>query len=369
MYKLLIPLILTTLLTAGCKEPVETTEPVRPVRVFKTSSKENPELRILPGEVKASREVSLAFRVPGQIIRLNVKEGDLVEKGQLIAMLDQRDFQAAVADLEAKLAGARSVLKEASLNIARKTKLLKDKIIAQSSYDAAQSTYETSKAKVRSLEQSLRRARLNLQYTRLEAPFSGTIAMKHVDNHEYIQAKETIVELEDSSSLDIVLDVPESVWVRAFNKGRPAWKSIHARFESFPERIFPLEIKEFQTNINPATQTYKVTMTMAAPQGTGIHPGMTAEVVGTLPEKDGKAPVSIPCEAVAGTPDGEKFVWVLSKDGTVCKRIVEVGRIMNDMFLVRDGIIRGETIVAAGVNYLREGQKVKVLRGRIGGRE
>ncbi len=361
--------LILTIALLGCKEEVKKVEPIRPVRVFKINDQANPEMRTFPGKVKATREANLAFRISGQIVKIMVKEGDTVKKGQLIALLDQRDFQAAVADLEAKLVGAQSVLKEARLNIDRNRKLLSEQIIAQSAFDTAQSTYETSRASVLSLEQSLRRARLNLQYTRLEAPFDGTIAIKEVDNHEYVQAKEVIVQIEDTSSLDIVLDIPEAVWIRAFNAGNSTIAEIVATFESFPGHRFPLHMKEFQTKANPGTQTYEVTLNMANPDGLGVHPGMTAEVVGRMPDKDSTDAVSIPFSSVVGAPGGTKSVWILNDDNTVSKRDVKLGRIMKDMFLVDSGIVQNETIVVSGVNYLREGQRVKVLKGRIGGRE
>ncbi len=371
MKNIIILCVVLAMAVTGCKDDVKKADPIRPVRVFKINGDENPEIRTFPGKVKATREASLAFRVSGQITGFDVKEGDVVRQGQLIAQLDQRDFRAAVADLQAKLAGARSVLKEASLNIERNRTLLEEKIIAQSAFDTAQSNYETSRASVLSLEQSLRRARLNLQYTSLEAPFDGIIAVKQVDNHEYIQAKETIVQLEDISSVDVVVNVPESVWIRTYSSGRDGTSlgNVSASFESYPGKVFPLSLKEYQTKANPETQTYEVTMTMINQDGISIHPGMTAEVVGSVPKADESQAVSVPFTAVTGTPESNKYVWLLSDAGTVTKRDVTVGRISNDMFLVKDGLESGEIVVVAGVNYLREGQKVKVLEGRIGGRE
>lgn len=353
----------------GCKEEVKKAESVRPVRVFEVAADASDVSRTFPGKVKATREASLAFRISGQIVRLDVKEGDYVEKGQLIAMLDQRDFQAAAADLRARLAGARSVLKEAKLNIERNRKLLDQQIIAQSAFDTAQSTYETSRSQALSLEQSLRRAELNLQHTRLEAPFSGYIAKKNPSNHEFVQAKEAIVELADTSALDVVIDVPESVWARAFESRVTNMAAIRARFETLPGTFFPVKVKEYQTSANPETQTYEVTLTMDNPEGSGIHPGMTAEIVGNVGRSEDTAGVSVPFSSVVGEAEGGKYVWVLDTDNVVNRREVEVGRIVNDMFRVESGVAAGEVIVVAGVNYLREGQKVKILDGRIGGRE
>lgn len=360
-------LIMAMLILSGCKEEVHVEQPVRPVRIMKISDQNAPELRKFPGKVKATREATLAFRVPGEIERFVVKEGDYVEKGQLIAVLDQRDFQAAVADLEAKLIGARSVMKEAKLNYDRNAKLLASDTVAQSAFDSAQSSFESSRAIVNSLIQELRRSKLNLQYTRLVAPFSGTIAVKSVDNHEFVQAKEPIVQLEDTSALDVVVDVPESLWVRGFiKKGDYDFKAL-AKFETYPGRDFELEIKEFQTKANAETQTYEVTLKMENPDGLAIHPGMTAEVVASMPENKELKHVSVPISAVVGYPDQDKYVWVYEK-GAVKKRIVQVGRIVNDNFEVHEGIKPGEKVIVSGAHYLRDGQEVKILKGRIGSR-
>ncbi|MFW5500671.1 MULTISPECIES: efflux RND transporter periplasmic adaptor subunit [unclassified Maridesulfovibrio] len=363
----LLFLIMAMMLLPGCKEEIKVEQPVRPVRVMKITDDSAPELRKFPGKVKATREATLAFRVPGQIEEFSVKEGDYVKKGQVIATLDQRDFEAAVADLEAKLIGARSVMKEAKLNYERNAKLLESDTVAQSAFDSAQSSFESSRATVNSLIQELRRAKLNFQYTRLEAPFSGTIAVKSVENHEFVQAKESIVQLEDTSALDVVVDVPENIWVRGFiNKESPNFKGI-AKFESYPNHDFKLEIKEFQTKANAETQTYEVTLKMENPNGLSIHPGMTAEVVASMPENKDAGSVSVPISAVVGYPDQDKFVWVYEK-GAVKKRTVEVGRIVNDSFEIHEGINPGEQVVVSGAHYLRDGQEVKILKGRIGGR-
>ena len=370
--KKIILLLALSLAVAACGngEDIAKPEALRPVRVFTTNGKMSLDSRTYPGKVKASKEASLAFRLSGQVVELKVNEGDYVKKGQLIAMLDQRDYRAAVADYEAQLIGARSTLREAKLNIGRNTQLLKERIVSQSTYDTAQSNYETSRARVLSLEQTLRRAKLNLLYTELTAPFSGVIARKYISNHEFVQAKEPIIDLEDLSSLDIVVDMPENMWVRAFSEGAKEATRNFATFESLPGKTFPLRLKEFQTNADPGTQTYKVTLTIDNAEESGVYPGMTAEISGELQEAVADQSVSVPFHAIVGAEQGKKFVWILNEDNTVSKREVEIGRISDvGMALVSSGLASGETLVTAGVNYLHEGQKVKVLEGRIGGRQ
>lgn len=360
-------IVLAMVALTGCKEDVTRADPVRPVRVFVVREGTTPAIRTFPGKVEATREASLAFRISGQLVRLDVNEGDYVKKGQLIAMLDQRDHQTAVADLRARLAGVRSVLKESRLTFERNRKLLAQNIVAQSAFDTAQANFDSSRAQVLSLEQSLRQAELNLQYTRLEAPFSGYIANKIPSNHEYVQAKEPIVELNDTSALDVVIDMPESLWSRTFKTTDPP--SFKARFAAHPNVLVPMRVKEYQTDANPETQTYKVTLTMDNPGGMGVQPGMTAEIVASVNPDKTKNVVSVPFTSVVGEAQGTKHVWLLNKENTVTRCEVAVGRISDDMIHVRSGVTAGDVIVMAGANYLHEGQKVKILKGRIGGRE
>lgn len=365
----LVAAVLMLLLTTGCKEEVKKAEIIRPVRIFTVNGHEAADVRTFPGKVTATQEVNLSFRVSGQLMKLDVKEGDFVKKGQLIAQLDQRDHRAAIADLLARIKGARSRLQEAKLNYERNKKLLKSKIIAKSAFDSASSTYETNRAEVLSLEQSLRRARLDLQYTDLKAPFDGTIAVKSTDNHKYVRAQETIARLEDTSSLDIAIDVPESLWVRVLNAKDGFRPKADARFESLPGKTFPLKLKEYQTAANADTQTYRVTLNMDIPAGVRISPGMIAEVSATFPKSgkgDGKL---VPTSAVLGEQDGPTYVWLLGKGNMVSKHEVKLGRMLDGFMTVKTGLATGQRIVSAGVHHLHEGQVVSVLKGRIGGRK
>lgn len=370
MKKTVILLTLLTLtLVAGCKEEPKKAKVIRPVRVFKVNGHQTAETRMFPGKVTATQEVSLSFRVSGQLVKLDVKEGDYVNKGQIIAQLDQRDYKAAIADLLARIKGARSRLEEAKLNYERNKKLLKSKIIAKSAFDAASSSFETNRAEVLSLEQSLRRARLNLQYTSLVAPFAGSIAMKSTDNHKYVRAQETIVKLEDTSSLDIAIDVPENLWIRVINAPAGFKSKAVARFESLPGKTFPLKLKEYQTTANADTQTYRVTLNMAIPEGVRVSPGMIAEVEGVFPKSGKSEGRVIPTSAVLGEQGGKSYVWMLGKDNVVRKHEVKLGNMMDGFITVTNGLKSGDLVVSAGVHYLNEGQKVSVLKGRIGGRK
>ena len=164
--------------------------------------------------------------------------------------------------------------------------------------------------------------------------------------------------------------MPEIMWVRAFSEGANETTRNVARFESLPGKTFPLRLKEFQTKADPGTQTYKVTLTLDNAEQSGVYPGMTAEISGELQGSAKDTSVSVPFHAVTGTAQGEKSVWIVNDDRTVSRRVVEIGRISDlGMALVTSGLAPGEILVVSGVNYLHEGQKVKIIEGRIGGRQ
>lgn len=366
----LLALLAALLVLPGCGEDrrEQKGEVVRPVKTFTVKEKEQYIRLVYPGRVEASSKVDLAFRVGGQIVSLPVNMGDRVAKGQVIARLDQQDFLTKVRDLQSRLQGAEASNKEAQRNFRRSETLFQEDIISKSAYDSALAESQNAEAAVKSLEQQLKQAQQDLEYATLAAPFAGTIAVKHVENHQTVQAQQPIVSLEDLSALDIVVDVPEYVWslIHKRDKEDPERLGPVATFAVYPGREFPLRFKEYETKANPQTQTYAVTLTMDEPEDVNILPGMTAEVTGFIRGNGSSTGHAVPLPAVAADEAGEPYVWVVGDDMTVSRRKVHVGTVGEDSIMVTHGLEPGETIAAAGAHYLAEGQKVRPITGKIG---
>jgi RND family efflux transporter MFP subunit len=361
---------LLLLAITGCTSNTDakaTPEIIKPIRAVTIGTNSALDTRAFPGKVSASEEVALAFRVAGQLDHFNVKEGDFIKKGTVIAELDNSDFLASAHNIESRLAGAKAVLREAALDLNRKKKLLNSDTIAQASFDSSQSSYDSALSSVNSLEQELKKATLQLRYTRLTAPFSGTIAKKNVDNYQYVQAKEPIVQLEKLSALDISVDIPENLWASGLN-GETESEQATATFSAYPERSFKLYFKESETRANNDTQTYAVTFTMKKPADISINPGMTADVQLSFKRKNENT-FLLPVNAVFADANGTPSIWLISKNGSVHKKRVQTGPLQNDMILIKDGIAAGDKIATSGVHYLTEGQQVSILEGKIGGRK
>ena len=176
-------------LQACGKAPKEKEEVVRPVKVFHVLGPEDVAERSFPGKIEASKKVELSFRVPGWLVQLPVKEGDVVEKGQLIAQIDPIDYEIAVGE-------AKSEDEFAQIQLERVRQLLAKEFASQMEYDAQKTAADVARAKLEVAEQ-------HLGYTEIRAPFAGEIARRYVENYQNVTAKQSIVRLQNREEIEV----------------------------------------------------------------------------------------------------------------------------------------------------------------------
>lgn len=419
--------------SASCgKEKEDSKEEMRrPAKTLVVQSTDESLVLSLPGKVRASRRIDLAFKVSGPLIALPVREGQRVKQGDILAQIDSRDFETDQAKIKSTISQARSRLKameagarpedlkmlesevaaakasfqEAELQYERYNTLYKDNNVSKSEFDRFKARWEVARARlntalqnlekgkkgartedveamraqIRGLEAEERETQYSLDDTILKAPFSGVIAKKYVENFQDVPAKQPIVSLQDISRLEIIVNVPE-VFMVQIKEGE---MDAAAEFSAAPGKQYPLTSKEFSTEADPNTQTYRAVLEMPAPEGMEILPGMTATVRGTLrcsgSVKDSEflVPICIipgqtsifqvPVNAVFAGEEEKSHVWVVDQNTMrVRKREVEVGGIQGQEIRILKGLEAGDKIVTAGVNYLQEGQKIRDLKGKTG---
>lgn len=315
-------------------------------------------LRSYPGKVSASQKVDLAFEVAGKLNKFPVREGQEVEKGELLTSLDARDYENDVAEKQAKY-------DHAEITYHRFKDLVSSGTVSQSAYDEKVAMFKVAGA-------NLSISKKALADTFLYAPFSGLIARRYVENFQYIQPKQRILSLQDVKDLEIIINVPEQDVVRAGDiqriSGKVGEKDVvgKASFASLPGRDFSVYIKEFKTEADPKTQTYRVTLLMPSPDDKRVLPGMTATVKIKFSSKTAKQ-YSIPIQAVSVGEKGDHFVWVIDQSTMrVKKKVVKVGAMGGDNISVLQGLKAGDRIVTAGVAYLADNMKVRIITGKIG---
>ncbi|USE35373.1 efflux RND transporter periplasmic adaptor subunit [Endozoicomonas sp. SCSIO W0465] len=347
-----------TLLTGCEQEQTGHTKVIRPVKLFEIKDPQQQQLRYFPGKVTATEEAEISFRIPGQIDKIDIKQGDEVREGQVLAYLDDRDIRNGLQDRQANYELARAEFERAS-------SLLKKKVISQSSYD-------TASARLKSAEAALKLSRDKLAYTTLTAPFSGRVAQTLAETHQQVQAQQPVLILQSSDRLDISIQIPESI-VSHVNK-----KTVNhdyqpiATFPGAPGKAFPVSYKEHATRITPGTQSYEVIFTRTAPTNMNILPGMTTTVIIDLAriiDTQGQPGyVLVPISAVArNDADNKTVVWRFDEQTRQLTPIeVVTGRITEAGVQILSGLNPGDQIVTAGLSQLYDGMTVKPLHKERG---
>lgn len=358
-------LALAALLSACHGPEPEAPELVRPVKAMRVTGAGQFRERTFPGRARAIREVELSFRVSGPLVELPVVIGSAVEQGQVVARIDPRDFELNLRNVEGQLENARASQRRAEADFQRLTNVFRQDpgATSQAAVDQAREARDRAAASVASLEASFASAQDQLADTALRAPFAGTVVAKYVENFEELRAKQPVLRLIDDSSIEMVVNIPESLIGFA-----PDVRDIQVEFDAFPGQPLPAQIVEVGTEASATTRTFPVTLLMSQPSEFKVLPGMAGKASGEPPAGAGPlgGGVTVPITATFSDGDGT-LVWVVDPStGVVSKRAIEAGPVSGGGQLVRAGLEVGEWVVTAGVPYLVEGQRVRILEGSEG---
>ena len=336
-------------------EKMEHKESARPVPCETVSVQPIGASRSFPGIVNASEESELSFRVGGPLVEVNVELGAPVKKGDLLMQIDPRDFEDRIAALEAQLAGAEAVLKNAQQDFGRDSKLFEEEVVAQSVFDRSKSTLDAAESSARGLKAQLQIARHALEDTSLVAPYDGTVTKQMAENHEMVKSGSMVLQYHNIGVLEIVVHVPENE-IAAIPVGQAIVSQV--TFPSLPGRTFEATLSEWSTQSNPLTRTYELTFLMTAPGDVRILPGMTAQVaLAAAPE----SALTVPVSAVLPGASGGSAVWVYSDSSSQVElREVIAGELVgSSRMVISSGLSEGEQVVVEGTRLIHENLSLK----------
>ncbi|MEH6447386.1 MAG: efflux RND transporter periplasmic adaptor subunit [Oleispira sp.] len=348
-------------LSACDAEKPATADAIRPVKAMKIGFVEQVGNKRFPGIARATQEAELSFRVPGSLQRMPVNIGQEVKVGDVLATLDQRDFELRVDNAKASLANAGAQLKNAKIEYDRVLSIQKTDAgaVSQSLVDVRSAAYDSAKANYDSSITNLKAADDQLSYATLRAPFDGIIVQRYSENFQDVAANNPVFRLVDMSKIEMDISIPENLISKL-----PDVKNPRVLFDAFPGIVIPAKIKEISHEASQATRTYNIRLIMQPPAGIKILPGMSGSATGDVISSTQANHVAVvPLSAVFSSDDSKiTYVWKYNPDVQLVNKIaVEKGVMTNQGLVINKGIEIGDWIVTAGVNFLTEGKKVRLL--------
>jgi len=351
--------VLAALMAAGCTEKTAQTAPnfTVPVTVAKAVQKTVPIELTSIGSAEAFSTVSIKAQVNAVLDEVHIKEGQFVQKGDLLFTLDARPFQAALAQAEANLARDKAQLQLNEVQAGRYDQLYKAGVAPKEQYDQMEANAEAQRAAVRADQAAVESAELQLDYCKIYAPTSGRTGALQVYPGNIVKQNDVPVLIVINQVTPIFIDfsIPEQYLVsvdKFMKQGR-------LRVDATPYGDTQPEIG-YLTFVDNTVDNTTGTIKLKATFENGDHrlwPGQFSTVLLRLAE-DENATV-VPSQAVQTGQRGD-LLWVVKSDSSVEERDVKVGRTVGSDSVILSGVRPGETVVTDGQLRLIPNMRVQV---------
>lgn len=339
------------------------------------------------GYVVARTKAAVSAKIPGRLAVLNVSEGSVVQKGAILARLDNADYAAAVGQAEAQVASAKATLIETQADrdqLQREFVRVRDiraqnpNLVSPQDVENAESRakqgdarVEAQQARIDAAAAALRVAQANLENTYVRAPFSGTVLRKEAEVGEVVApsvggglTRGAVVTMADLATLEVEVDVNEAYIARVQN-GQPA----RITLDAYPDTAFRGAVRQVVPTADRqrATVQVKVSILDRDPR---ILPEMGSKVeflqaprpaaAGAAPPPAERSRILVPAEAVR-SDNGRDVVWIV-RDGRLQRRDVDAGPVSGNFREIRSGLSGGEQLLVGGIETPKEGQRVKLAQ-------
>lgn len=357
--KPLIPfsiLIGFALLVLGCEEKQpELVEHIRAVKVFTVSESAGGNIRKFSGQLAASNSASLSFPIAGTVKEVSVVVGDKVTTGQVLALLDDVPFQLDVEAAEAELRKVQSAANEKVEDYKRNKSLFDKGWVSKAALEQAQYAKETALEDVHYKTTSLNQARRSLGDAKLLAPYDGVVGERFVEPNEEIASGAQALKLDGDGALEISISVSEKL-ISKINMGMPATVTLNV--------LSGMRVEGRVTEISRvagAGNAFPVKVSLTTPPEE-LRAGMSGEVSLLTSNGEQDSGYLIPLTAIT-VGEGLKgsAVFIFDQTTSSLKRVKIIPSSVREYFVAVKGVKPGDQVVSAGVSFLSDGQKVKLM--------
>ncbi|MBR1999185.1 MAG: efflux RND transporter periplasmic adaptor subunit [Lentisphaeria bacterium] len=332
------------------------------------------------GEVRATESVPLTARVKGEIVKINFTEGEKVKAGTVLFEIDPREYEAALLSAKADLEKAKSEKDHADLEFKRHEELRESDVDSDAKFQQYKNQKQKADASYLAAEAAVKLAELNLEYTKIKAPFDGWVGFRDCSLHELVgpgTAKQQLATIEKSGGIKVDFNIAETDLItlqRNMTQGK-------LKVRDFPVKLFLQDgrqialtgyLKAWDNKISTKTGTLKMQALFDDPDRKLI-PGLYVKVQLTLgPATD---LIEIPSAAITYDIAGT-FVYVLTNvegsTATVERRYIKIAaeqrkQLDNGKYttvaFVKEGLKANELFITAGIQKVRNGAKCQFQKG------
>lgn len=311
------------------------------------------------GTVVANASVTVTSRVDGQLQAVYFTEGQPVKKGQLLAQIDPRSYQATLAQYLGDLAQNRALLKSAQLTLARYQRLFDKDSLARQDLDTQAATVGQYQGAVQADEAQIAAARLDLEYARIVSPIDGYVGLRLVDPGNMVHASDTtgIVTVTQTDPIAVTFSLPQAQLAELLPKLRAGQAlPVQALDAQQDLELATGELKFISNEIDTATGSIKLKARFSNADQK-LYPNQFVNV--KVRTQVLSQAVTVPSAAVQLGASGN-FVYVLDTSDKVVRRAVTSGPVTGDRTVILEGVTADERVVTRGIDHLRDGIQVTV---------
>jgi multidrug efflux system membrane fusion protein len=327
------------------------------VAVAKVQQQDMPVYLVGLGTVTAFYTANIKSRVDGQIMRVNFQEGQTVQQGDLLIVIDSRPYQVQVEQMQAQLFKDQATLRDARLNLERFTTLIPSGSIAQQQVDTQKSLVDQLDGQVRTDQAQIDTAKLQIVYCNITAPFTGRVGLRQVDPGNIVHAADTnpMLVLTQLQPIAVIFTLPEDQLPTVAQHMKNATLMVEAYSHDNGAKLATGKLMTIDNQIDPTTGTDKLKAVFDN-KDNQLWPNQFVNASLLLETR--KNSTVVPTAAILRGPQGT-FVYLAKPDKTVEARSVTISITQGDTTGIAQGLKPGDTVVTDGQDKLQTGSRIE----------
>ncbi len=308
------------------------------------------------GSIVAVDSAQIRPQVSGRITKILFQDGQYVQKGDVLIIIDPRPYQAALKQAKASLATAKTQVDFAKKELERAKELVKKRAVAKRLLDERQNNYQVAQAAVLNAQAQVETAEINVDYAHIKAPISGIVSRAEITEGNLVQSGSnapvlTSIVTQDKVYIDFEVD--EKTYIDSIQQ-TPAnnIKTIPVRIQiSGLDKLYEGNMHSFDNRIDPSTGTIRGRALFDNNDGK-LLPGMTISVeMGQATSQNNKQ--ILISEKAIGTDQDRKFVYIVSPENKATYREVKIGPSIAGKRIILNGLKQGDTVISQGLMRIR----------------